>query len=308
MIKVPETCNICTKSTKVLFTILILLIFFQGKPLFGQEEDTTEVRKMMLEGIENMERENYRSAIELFDRGRQRLHSFAVELEEKNANIIESLELTRKAESLIDENNFEGALELLNEAIELDNNNIEAYKFRGSVRLVLEQQKSRRRDRNFIRLLNDYTNAIRIVERRVDLTPRGSQERKELEKEKAKILINRAYVKMQERRSSSIYSAIDDYSDAIRYDDQNWDGYLGRAVANNRVGEHRREVRDYLRAVDLIEEHDYSMTDEEWAELYYKIAMAYVNSRDNRNAFNYAEKSYNLGYEEAESLMDRTRP
>ena len=306
MIKIAD--NMITKNAKILFVLSVLLIFFQAKPLFGQEEDTTEVRKMMLEGIENMEKENYRSAIELFDRGRQRLHIFAVELEEQNANIIESLELTREAESLIDEEDFEGALDLLNEAIELDNNNIEAYKFRGSVRLVLELQKERRRDRNFIRLLNDYTNAIRIVDRRIDETPRRSQERKELEKEKAKILINRAYVKMQSRRTSSIYSAIDDYSDAIRYDDQNWDGYLGRAVANNRIGEHRREVRDYLDAIELIEKYDHRMTDQEWAELYYKTAMAYVNSGDSRNAFRYAEKSYNLGYEKAESLMDRTRP
>lgn len=296
------------KKIKLLFTIAILFGLFQSKPVYSQEMDTTDIRRIMLEGIENMEEGNFRSAIELFDRGKDKLNRLAIKIDEHNADIVRSLELTRRAENLIDQNDFEGALDLLTEAIQLDNNNIEAYKFRGSVRLVLEEQKSRRRSRDYIGLLNDYTNAIRITDRRIDRTPRRSQERAELEKEKAKILINRAYVKMQSRRTASFHSAIDDYTEAIRHDDQNWDGYLGRAVAYNNIGQYSREIRDYLKAVDLIEEYNHPLTDDEWADMYLRIALAYANNRDSRNAFIYAEKSYNLGNLEAESIMDRNRP
>ncbi len=296
------------KNIKLLLSITVLFIFFQNKPVFSQDLDTTDIRSLMIEGIENMEQGNYRSAIELFDRGREQLHKLAIKIDEQNANIVRSLELTRQAERLIDQNDYEGALDILTEAVQLDNNNIEAYKFRGSVRLVLEQRIERRRNRNYIGLLNDYTNAIRIVERRIDRTPRRSQERSELEKEKAKILINRAYVKMQSRRRSSFYSAIDDYSDAVRYDDQNWDGFLGRAVAYNKINQPRREVNDYLKAIELIEKYDHPMSDDEWADLYMKIALAYADARDSRNAYIYATKSYNLGNLEAERIMDRNRP
>jgi len=290
------------------FTTIVFLFSFQNKPLYSQDLDPDDIRKIMLEGIENMEKENYRSAIELFDRGRNNLNNLAIKIDEKNANIVKSLELTRQAESLINQNDYSSALDLLNEAIQLDNNNIEAYKFRGSVRLILEQRIDRRRDQDYISLLNDYTNAIRIVDRRINQTQRRAQERVELEKEKAKILINRAYVKMQSRRLTSFHSAIDDYTEAVRYDDQNWDGYLGRAVAYNRISEHSREIRDYLRAIELIEEYQHRLSDEEWADLYLRLAMAYVSNRDNRNAFIYAEKSYNLGNTEAEKIMERTRP
>lgn len=294
--------------------LLAAVVFFLLTPInnvYSQSLDTLDIiniRKIMLEGVENMEKGNYRSAIELIDRGRNNLNNLAIRIDEKNANIIRSLELTRQAESLISQSSYEGAFNVLNEAIQLDANNIEAYKFRGSVRLILEQQKERARDQDYISLLNDYTNAVRIVDRRINQTPRRSQERVELEKEKAKILINRAYVKMQSRRASSFLSAVDDYTEAIRNDDQNWDGFLGRAVAYNRLSEHSREIRDYLRAIELIEEYPHRLTDEEWADLYYKLAMAYVNNRDSRNAFIYAEKSFNLGNVEAEKLMERTRP
>ncbi len=300
--------KIALKNLKVILATSVFFLIFQINPVFSQSIDTAAIRKIMLEGLENMEKGNYRSAIELIDRGRNNLNNLAIKIDEKNANIVRSLELTRQAENLINQNNYEGALNLLNESIQLDDNNIEAYKFRGSVRLILEQHKERARDQEFVNLFNDYTNAIRIVDRRINQTPRRSQERVELEKEKAKILINRAYVKMQSRRTSSFHSAVDDYTEAIRNDDQNWDGFLGRAVAYNRLSEYSREIRDYLRAIELIEEYQHRLSDEEWADLYLRLAMAYINNRDNRNAFIYAEKSYNLGNTEAERIMERTRP
>lgn len=288
----------------ILATFIISLSTFHS---FSQE-DTTSVKNLMKEGILRMEAGKFKEAIEVFDKGRDYLHKIAVKQDEKNINTIRSLELTRQAEREIRQNNFEGALTLLNEAIEYNDRNIEAYKYRGSVRLILEEQIDRKKSRNYQGLLNDYTNAINIAIRAVDATPRNSQERKEVEKEIAKILINRAYVKMQSGRRAGFHSAIDDYTLAIRYDDQNWDGFLGRAVAFNSVKDYRREVQDYLKAIELIQKFDFRMTDKEWAKLYLNVALAYVNIRQPNFAFEYSTKSYNLGNAEAEKIMERSRP
>lgn len=272
------------------------------------QTDTATVRKLMEEGIIYLNNNNMKQAIQLFDQGRETLHQIAVAEDHKNQNIISSNQLTREAERLIQQGNMDAALQKLNEAIALNDQNIEALKFRGSIRLTMEQQKDRARDRDYIGLINDYTNAIRITDRRINASPRNSQERKELEREKAKILINRAYVKMQANRRAAFQSAIEDYTEAIRNDDQNWDGFLGRAVAYNKIGENRREVNDYLRAIELMQRYEFRMTDEEWGRLYLTVAEAYASLRDRRNAFEYATKSYNLGIGEAERLMNRNRP
>ncbi len=290
---------------RTIFSLFLFLAFqFSG---FAQL-DTANVRKLMEEGIQRLENNEIREAIILFDQGREMLHKIAVEIDERNQHVIRSNQLTRDAERLIRDGNLEGALDLLNEALELNSQNIEALKFRGSVRLTLEQKIQRPRDRDYIGLINDYTNAIRITDRKINSAPRNSQERKEYEKEKAKILINRAYVKMQTNRRAAFMSAIEDYSDAVRLDDQNWDGFLGRAVAYNRIREYRREVNDYLRAIDLMQRYDYHLSDADWGNLYLTVAEAYANLRDRRNAFEYATRSFNLGNHEAERLMNRNRP
>ncbi|MFN3555548.1 MAG: tetratricopeptide repeat protein [Bacteroidales bacterium] len=287
--------------------ILIGLFLLTHLPLSAQI-DTADVRRLMNEGLIRLQNRELRQAIQIFDQGREMLYKFAVELDERNQNLITSHDLTRQAERLIQQGNLEQALDLLNEAIALNDQNIEAYKFRGSIRLTLEQRIERVRDRDYIGLINDYTNAIRIVDRKIGTTPRNSQERKELEKERAKILINRAYVKMQSNRTPGFYSAIDDYTDAIRNDDQNWDGFLGRAVAYNKIREYRREVNDLLKAIELMQRYEFRMTDREWSELYLTVAMAYANLRDSRNAYDYAQRAYNLGNLEAERIMNRNRP
>ncbi len=291
------------ESTKI---ILALIAMFLGLNVMGQV-DTTNVRKLMEEGIVKLKANDIRMAIQFFDQGREMLHKIAVAADEKNQNIITSNELTRQAERLIQQNNYTGAFDLLNQAIELNDQNIEALKFRGSIRLILEQQKERHRDRDYIGLINDYTNAIRIVDRRINNAPRNSQEKKELEKEKAKILINRAYVKMQANRTAAFHSAIEDYSDAIRNDDQNWDGFLGRAVAYNKIRDNRREINDYLKAFELMQKYEYRISDREWSELYLTVAYAYSNLKDRRNALDYATRSLNLGNHEAEKVMIKNR-
>jgi len=281
---------------KPLFLSTVLL--FVSINLMGQV-DTTNVRRLMEEGIFKLKSNDFRQAIQLFDQGREMLHKIAVATDEKNQNIISSNELTRQAEKFIQQENHIGALDLLNQAIELNDQNIEALKFRGSVRLILEQQKVRPRDRDYIGLINDYTNAVRIVDRRINSAPRNSQEKKELEREKAKILINRAYVKMQANRTAAFHSAIEDYTDAIRYDDHNWDGFLGRAVAYNKIRDNRREINDYLKAFELMQKYEFRITDREWSELYLTVALAYANLKDRRNAFDYATRSFNLGNHES---------
>lgn len=288
-------------------SLTFLIILFSASHSFSQE-DTTSVKNLIKEGISRMEAGKFKEAIEVIDKGRDYLHKIAVKQDEKNINTIRSLELTRQAEREIRQNNFEGALTLLNEAIDYNDRNIEAYKFRGSVRLILEEQIDRKKSRNYQGLLNDYTNAVNIAIRTVETTPRNSQERKEVEKEIAKILINRAYVKMQSAKKAGFYSAIDDYTLAIRYDDQNWDGFLGRAVALNNVKDYRREVNDYLKAIELIQKYDFRMTDEEWAKLYLNVALAYVNIRQPNFAYEYSTRAYNLGNTEAEKIMERSRP
>ena len=272
------------------------------------QTDTAAVRRLLEESLLRIRNNQLVEAVQILDRGRDVLHKIVVDLNEKNQNIITSNQLTREAEILIRQNNLNEALDLLNQAIHLNDNNIEAYKFRGSIRLLLEQQIPRRRDRDYIGLINDYTNAIRIAERRIALTPRHSQERKELEKEMAKIFINRAYVKLQTGRFAGFYSAIDDYNEAVKFDDQNWDGFLGRAVAHNKIKDYRKEVNDYLRAIDLLRRHEVRMTDQEWSQIYYMVAVAYVNLRDSRNAYDYATRSFNLGNANAEPIMDQNRP
>jgi tetratricopeptide (TPR) repeat protein len=272
------------------------------------QSDTTAVRRLMQEGNTRMKNNELRQAVELFDQGREMLHKIAIEQNERNQNIILSNQLTRDAERLIRQDNLLEALNLLNEAIQLNDQNIEALKFRGSIRLILEQQKERPRDRDYIGLINDYTNAIGITDRKINASPRNSQERKELEREKAKILINRAYVKMQANRTAAFQSAIEDYTEAIRNDDQNWDGFLGRAVAYNKIREYRREVNDYLKAFELMQRFEHRISDQEWGELYLTVAQAYVNLRDKRNAYEYASRAFNLGNHEAERIMNRNRP
>jgi tetratricopeptide (TPR) repeat protein len=287
-----------------LFTLIIFLISVQAS--FAQR-DTTMVRRLMEEGIVKLKNNDVRQAIQLFDQGREMLHKIAVEADSRNQDIIRSNQLTRDAEKLIQQNNHTAALELLNDALELNGNNIEALKFRGSIRLILEQQIEKPKDRDYIGLINDYTNAVRIIDTRINSTPRNSQERKEQEKEKAKILINRAYVKLQANRTAAFYSAIEDYSEAAKNDDQNWDAFLGRAVAYNRIKDNRREVNDYLRAFDLMQKNNYKLSDREWAELYHTVAIAYSNLKDKRNAYEYATRSFNLGNTIAEKIMERNR-
>ncbi len=300
-----KTILIKRPTLKTFFACLVLVI---TPALLNAQEDTTIVRNLMNEGLIRMENSDYKEAIENFDKGREMLHKIAIRKDERNRNVIRSLQLTRQAEREIEQGNYEQALTLLNEAIEYNDRNIEAYKFRGSVRLTLEEQIERSRDRNYAALLNDYTNALRITDRAIENSPRRSQERAELEKEKAKILINRAFVKMQSRRRSAFHSAIDDYTLAIRYDDQNWDGFLGRAVAHHSIREYRREVNDYLSAINLIEKYDHRLTDEEWAKMYLNVARAYSELRQTNLAHEYATRAYNLGNLEAERLMERTRP
>ncbi|MFW5792977.1 MAG: tetratricopeptide repeat protein [Bacteroidota bacterium] len=296
------------KNINYFITLVLFMVILTNPGIIRAQEDTLSVKRLMLEGIEKMESGNEKAAIEMFDRGREMLHKIAVKKDERNINIIRSSEITRKAEKEIQKGNFEDALVLLNEAIEYNDRNIEAYKFRGSVRLVLEERIERKRNRDYSSLLNDYTNAIRITERSINDTPRNSQERKELEKEMAKILINRAFVKMQSGRRSGFNSAIDDYTLAIRYNDQNWDGFLGRAVAYNNIKDYRKEVQDYLKAIELIEKYDFRLTDEEWSKMFLNVAMAYTNLRQDMLAHEYATKSYNLGNLDAEKIMERTRP
>jgi tetratricopeptide (TPR) repeat protein len=302
--KLHNMRELTSKIHPILFFTFLFLI---NSHLFAQT-DTTSVRRMLEESISRVKKNELREAVQMLDRGRDMLHKIVVEQDERNQNIITSNQLTRDAERLIHQGNMNGALDLLNEAIALNENNIEAYKFRGSIRLTQEQQIERKRDRDYIGLINDYTNAVRIADRRIAATPRNSQERKELEKERAKILINRAYVKMQTERSTGFYSAIEDYNEAIRNDDQNWDGFLGRAVAHNRIREYRREVNDYLKAIELMQRYEYRMTDLEWSNIYLTVATAYVNLRDSRNAYDYASRSFNLGNSEAERIMQRNRP
>ncbi len=292
------------KTVALMFTIFTLSSSIKVKA----QTDTTEVIKLMHEGIKKVSDNELNRAIYLFDQGREKLYKIAISIDEKNENIIESNKLTREAERLIKQENLEGALDLLNQAIALNDQNVEAYKFRGSIRLIQEQMKERKRDRDYIGLINDYTNAISIVNKNIERTDRRSQERRELEKEKAKILINRAYVKMQSNRTPGFYSAIDDYNEATQLDGENWDAFLGRAVAYNKLREYRREVNDYLKAIELMQKYDYFLTDEEWSNLYLNVANAYANLRDKRNAFDYAVKSYNLGNLEAEKLMEKNRP
>lgn len=292
-----------------LLFLVVALLFFTGGISHGQTvSDTLAVRRLMEEGIVRLQSNELRQAIHLFDQGRELLHKIAIEIDESNQDIITSNQLTRDAEKQIQQGNLESALEMLNNAIELNKDNIEALKFRGSIRLIQEQQKPRAKDRDYIGLINDYTNAIRITDRKINNAPRNSQESKLYEREKAKILINRAYVKMQANRNAAFNSAIEDYTEAIRNDDQNWDGFLGRAVAYNKIRDNRREVNDYLRAIDLLQKYDYKMTDEEWGNLYLTVAQAYVNLRDKRNAYEYATRAFNLGNHEAERIMDRNRP
>src|SRR6056297_2767397 len=184
------------KTVAMMFTIFTLTSFS-----VKAQTDTTEVIELMREGIKKVSENELKRAIYLIDQGREKLYKIAISTDEKNQSIIESNKLTREAEQLIKQENLEGALDLLNQAIELNDQNVEAYKFRGSIRLILEQQKPRKRDRDYIKLINDYTNAISIVNKNINNTDRRSQERHELEKEKAKILINRAYVKMQSNRT-----------------------------------------------------------------------------------------------------------
>lgn len=296
------------KSKITFSTFILTLVLFILPNTITAQEDSVTVEKLMLEGIGRMKSDDYKEAIEIFDRGREMLHKIAVKKDKRNEDVIKSLQLTRQAEREISNNNFEDALILLDEAIEYNDRNIEAYKFRGSVRLIIEERIEKKRHRDYAKLLNDYTNAIKITSRQIDNSPRNSQERKELEKEMAKILINRAFVKMQSGRRSGFNSAIDDYTLAIRYDDQNWDGFLGRAVANNNIKEYRREVNDYLDAIKLIEKYDYRLTDEEWSRMYLNVAIAYTNLGQDNLAHEYATKSYNLGNLDAERIMERTRP
>ncbi len=296
---------------KILFKIFLISCLFFLLPhthTVSAQGDTTEIRRMLEEGITRLNNNELREAVQVLDRGRDMLHKMVIELDERNQNIIRSNQLTREAENLIHQGNHDGALDLLNEAIELNLNNIEAYKFRGSIRLIQEQQIERSRDRDYIGLINDYTNAVRIADRRIAATPRNSQERKELEKERAKILINRAYVKLQSGRNPGFYSAIEDYNDAIRNDDQNWDGFLGRAVAHHLIKDYRREVNDYLKAIELMQKYEHRMTDDEWGNLYLTVAIAYASLRDGRNAYEYATRAYNLGNADAERIMQRNRP
>jgi tetratricopeptide (TPR) repeat protein len=288
------------------FFFLTTIIIISAFNSFSQV-DTAQVRRLMDEGLIKLKNNQVRQAIQLFDQGREMLHKIAVETDARNQDIITSSQLTREAEQQIMRENLTGALDLLNQAIALNNNNIEALKFRGSIRLILEQQIPKPKDRDYIGLINDYTNAVRIIDQRVNATPRNSQERKEFEKEKAKILINRAYVKMQTNRNAAFYSAIEDYTEAIRNDDQNWDGFLGRAVAYNKIKDNRREVNDYLKAFELINRYNFRMSDQEWSDLYLTVAIAYANLRDKRNAYDYASRAFNLGNKEAEKIMERNK-
>jgi hypothetical protein len=57
-----------------------------------------------------------------------------------------------------------------------------------------------------------------------------------------------------------------------------------------------------------MQRYEFRMTDLEWSDIYYTVAVAYVNLKDKRNAYDYATRSFNLGNSEAERIMQRNRP
>lgn len=297
------------KKSVLFIPIFLSIVLSMSSLKASAQEDTLAVKKLLQEGIMRLEGGNLQLSITLIERGLNNLNKIAVKENEKNQNMITSLSLTREAERFIKAENYEGALELLNQAIDLWDANIEAYKFRGSVRLVLEEKIPKEKERDYIGLNNDYTNAVRIIDRSINAAPRNSQERKEAEREKAKVLINRAYVKLQSGRTPGFFSAIDDYTEAVRLDDQNWDGFLGRAVAYNRIKDYRKEANDYIKSFQLMQQYEFRLNDDPfWADLYITLARAYVNLGDKRNAYDYAQRSYNLGNMQAEEIMIRNRP
>lgn len=274
----------------------------ETKPL----DDTSTVKKLMREGAGYIEQSDLKMAYETFERAKSMFDRILNAADKKEKDMVKSIKMTKDAEKLLKNEDLDGALEILNQAIDLYPDNLEAYKLRGSCRLSIEKAKEKR-SQNFVTLNNDYTKALQIIERRGSKVSKSTQSYKELEKEKAKILINRAYTKFLAMTDAGFFSAVQDYSEAVKIDPSNWDGFIGRATVYFNLGDCKKEGMDYITALGLMKKHQYKLSDGEEADFYMKIAYSFLKCNDNAKAYTYAQQAYNLGHPDAGILMEKTK-
>ncbi len=209
-----------------------------------------------------------------------------------------------EAKNLMKNENWTGAIELLDKAIKNKDFFYEAYEARGFCHMRIEDQKEKVKERDYTEAITDYTNAIIGVKYELSQA-KGMQQKKRLKKELAPLLVKRAWSKMQYDKRKYYYLAIEDYDEAFKYDRENWNIYIGRSYAYNKTKQYDKEIIDYRIIIREYEDQESPIRNMvNLAEIYFNMGNAYIDlNNDMRKACDCYKKSLDLGFEPAKDKV-----
>lgn len=207
----------------------------------------------------------------------------------------------------MDDKSYDAAIESFNNAIRYNEKNYKAFERRGFCRMKLEDVKEKSGDRDYTMAITDFSAALMALEDLIDQTKDYSYKKK-LRKEKAPILINRGWAKIQIDKKKYYKLAIDDFNEAFKFDNTLIELYIGRAYAYHKRDEFQREINDYryiIREADKADSKVREIVD--LKIMYYNLGNAYIDwNNDRKNACESYKKSLNLGFEDAKEKVMTT--
>lgn len=205
----------------------------------------------------------------------------------------------------MENNNFESAIESFNKAIRYNNQHYLAFERRGYCRMKLENQKERHKDRDYTLAITDYSAALMALDDILDLTKDYGKKR-ELKKEKAPILINRGWAKIQIDKRKYYKLAIDDFNKAYKFDNSLIHLYTGRAYAYHKRKDFQKEILDYRHIIREASDPDSKVRDKiDLKYIYYNMGQAYIDwNNDTQRACESFKKALDLGYSKAKEKVE----
>lgn len=206
----------------------------------------------------------------------------------------------------MDQEDYAGAISSFDEAIKQYPKFWEALEARGYCKMVIENDKSKNKSKDYTEAIKDYTDALLALDNEINKSS-DFKTKKELRKAKVPIYINRAYAKMQYDTKKYYKLAIEDYNAAWTIDNSNMDIYIGRAYAYHKRKQFDREIQDYKIVVKEALEPNSKLPDKQGFDLsiiYFNMGNAYIDYKnDKKNACENYKKSLDLGYTEAKSKV-----
>ncbi len=200
---------------------------------------------------------------------------------------------------------FSEAVNYLTEAIKIDPDLALAFELRGYARRIALDETIIIGDM-YEEVLEDFTKAIEIYNNQ--LSQLHDREKKDVIREKiAVLLVDRGITKMRYKSKKFYKLAIEDFDEAYRYDQDNYDIFIYRSECFRELREFNREIIDLRRIISEASKPGSPLFDKlNLAKYYYLMGDALINdSNDRRNACEFYKKSMNLGYQRAISAVSR---